>query len=66
VRERKRGKRKPTATYSLFALAAAASPDRRHLLSVNILNIIGLYCTINRAILVLCKSCDLFVCYLRN
>jgi hypothetical protein len=53
VRERKRGKRKPAATYNLFALAAAASPDRRHVLSVNILNIIGLYCTIDRAILVL-------------
>jgi hypothetical protein len=51
VRERKMGKRKPTATCSLFALAAAASQHRRHLLSVNILNIISVYCTIDRAIL---------------
>jgi hypothetical protein len=50
VRERRRRKRKPTATCSLFALAAAASQDGKHLLSVNILNIISVYCMIDRAI----------------
>ena len=66
VRETKRGKRKPTATCSLFALAAAASQDRKHVLSVNILNIISVYYTIDRAILGLWKSCNLLVCCLRN
>jgi len=63
VRERKRGKRKPPATYSLFALTAAASQHRRHLLSVNIISV---YCRIDMAILGLWKSFKLFVCCLGN
>ena len=50
ARERKM-ERNRTETCSLFALAAAASPDRRHLLSVNMLNVISVYRTTDRAIL---------------